>query len=495
MLNINRKCLPVAIALALSAGCAQLPDKLDPDLEVGQDSDLPKEIRDRRLDSRQSLPAVEYRPYDKDYYTISRMTKSEPLPDVGVKTLSVDNASVYDALRMLLLDLDINLAMSYEVANKTGMYVAHGSGSLQSIIQEVAKATNLFYTYRNKTLTFSETESFVFKIPPVLDEKSEESMAKALFALGVEEAAIDPRFNTVTFRTTPNKLDGIRAYLQQVAKTGSVVVFDAWIWEVALNEGQNTGIKWENFNLASGDTELSLSGGGVSIPDPTNANNLVGAITHTAENLSLTSLVSFLKSQGELNTLSQPKISVLSGSSASLEIGEEQKYVSELTSTTSSSGDTTQSSAETDTLSTGLKMNIMGSYESDSVFSNLTLEISDLLRFQDFQASGTTLSLPHTMIRKVKTETRVEPGEYFIIGGVNMSRQQKDDKGAPSFFGIPGISIPFSRANTTEKSELVIVMRPRVIVFGDNPNPSEPTIIEADSSAKKSSDKKEGSDK
>lgn len=456
--------------VVLASGCAYLPDRLDADKGI-EDSDIfPKEVLGSRLSTSFEKPAIEYRkPGGDEYFRISRMEPSDELPDMGVKVLSVNNASVYDSLRILLLDLGINLSMSYETANKTGMYMAHGEGTLPYIVEEIANATDLFYHFKNNTLSFSEEESFVFKIPPMLDDEAEKDILSTMVSLGVDEAAIDSRYNMVTFKTTPKHMKGINSYLKSISEAGSVIVFDTWIWEVALDQGNKSGIKWENFNIGNNNSSLSLSGG--SIPNIESASDLIGAISHTTNNLSLTGLVSFLKSHGSLSTLSQPKISLISGSSAKMEVGEEVRYVSELTSTVSTTGETTQSSAQTETLSTGLKLNIYGAYEQTSVFSKITLEISDLLRFNDFAASGTTLSLPHTMIRKIESDTRIEPGEYFILGGVNMSRKQNADTGTPSFFGIKGISMPFSREKEVNKSELVIVMRPRVVVFGENPNP------------------------
>lgn len=459
----------IASSVALLSGCAYIPDKFSPDYSVMDNETVPDEVSRSSLDSDRNLPSIEYRKAGSDeYFKISRMDDNDPIPDVDVMWFSVNNASVYDTLRILLLDVGINLSMSHETANKTGMYMTHGKGSLPHLVEQIADASDLFYRHKNNTLSFRNKESFVFKIPPMLDEETREGVKLTLESLGAQGVSIDSRFNAVTFEATRNKLKAIEDYLKNVSKSGSVIIYDTWIWEVSLNESNRAGVKWEDFSYMKGNTAIDISGGG-DIGDLDSATDLIGGIAHATENFSLNMLVSFLKKHGSLSTLSHPKISLMSGSNAKLEVGEEVKYVSELTSTVSTTGDTTQSSAETETLSTGLKLNIRGAFESESVYSKIGLEISDLLRFNEFTASGTVLSLPHTMIRKVETDTRMEPGEYFILGGVNMSRKQNDDTGTPSLFGKAGIGMPLSKADSMEKSELVIVMRPRVIVFDESP--------------------------
>lgn len=468
---LKKAALPLAI-LTLS-GCASMSGNSPQSPEHAGEIPLPMEVAMAPQKNPNTYPAIEYRSPGQDhYFRVSRMEPTDPLPEVGIQVLSVNNASVYDSLRMLLLDLNINLSMSHTIANKTGMYMVHGEGTLPYIVEEIAKATNLFYTYKNNTLSFSERETFVFKIPPMLDEEAENDIINTLVSLGIDSSAIDTRFNTVTFQADRRQLKPARSYLESIAQAGSVIVFDTWIWEVALNKEHRSGVRWDELNIGSGNTSLNLSGGVLSSAESTA--NLLGAIAHTTDKLSVSGLVSFLKNHGTLSTLSQPKISLISGSSAKMEVGEEVKYVSELTSTVSSSGDTTQSSATTETLSTGLKLDIYGAFEQDTVFSKIGLDISDLLRFNEFTASGTVLSLPHTVIRKVETDTRIKPGEYFILGGVNMSRKQNDDSSTPGLFGMDWLTLPFSKSKATTKSELVIVMRPRVIVFAEAPEVATP---------------------
>lgn len=468
---LKKTAVALAVSMAALSGCASLPGELEyeGDLHSIQvKADVPDEVKAANLKQSWALPPIEYKPTGSDdYFKVSRMEKSDPIPDVGIQVLSVNNASVYDSLRMLLLDLNINLSMSYNVANKTGMYMAHGEGSLPYIVDEIARAANLFYSYRNNTLSFSEEETFVFKVPPMLNDEAEQDIIDTLVSMGIQSSAIDSRYNTITFRASRNDLKAVESYLYSISEAGSVVVFDTWIWEVSLNKDNRSGVRWDNLQVGDADATISLTGGSVASGEA--VADLVGAITKTTDNLSLTALVRFLESHGNLATLSQPRISLISGSTATMEVGEELKYVSELTSTVSTSGDTTQSSATTETLSTGLKLSIFGAFEKESVFSKIKIEVSDLLRFNEFTASGTVLSLPHTVIRKIQTDTRIEPGKYFILGGVNMTREQNDNSESPGLFGISWLKMPLSKDESINKSELIIVMRPRVIVFNEKP--------------------------
>lgn len=463
-----RKSLVAAVLAATTSimtGCSSLPQSSMS--EIINESKVPVTGLEKGLIGGQKMKPIEYRPLSRtDYFKLVRLVESEPVPDIQIEPFTITNGSPYDAMRLLLEGTGLNVTMPSSVAIKTGVYTSYMEGSLESVVSRLADSINVFWYYKNGGFNLKESERFVFKMPPMISVQNAEAIKNSLERIGANDVALDTQFNTVVLTAKKNTLPAIERYVENVNLSSSLVVYDTWIWEVTLSEGYQTGIKWENFKL--GDSNFSITGSGGFASDPATTKDLVGGLSYATPNLSLSMLMSFLEEHGELETLSHPKLSALSGTEAELSVGEKEDYLSELASTVSTTGDTTQSTATTKTLETGLSLKVRPNYEAGSVFTELQLKISDFIRFKDVVASGTTLSLPKTMDRELKTVTRIQPGEFFILGGVNLTRKSKDSAGVP-LSKSNNLEIPVSRSEETEKSELVMVMRPRVVLFSEPP--------------------------
>lgn len=442
--------------------------KTDNFSEVKKSAELSKDVKsvvNKHLN--RDLPPIEYRSSGKTgYFILSK--KEDPtsgFPDLKLEgVFSVSNTNVYDTLNTLFLGTGIGLSMSKDSANKTGLYViSEKDVSLKGMVDKIVSAAGLFYEFKDNTVYVKNTESYVFKTPPMLSEEASTGIQKSLEAQGATQVAVDTQFNIVSFNAGQESIQKIKTYLKHINESLSVIVYDTWIWEVSLFEEHSSGVRWEEFIWDNEVNKVSLNGsGGASFDNGFLNSGVAGGISYTTKSLSLTSLVRFLQKYGSLSTLSNPKISLLSGSTGVFSAGEKIKYVSELTSTVSTTGETTQSSAQTETLSTGLKMTVKGAYEGSSVFSQFKIETIDLVNFNDFAASGTTLALPRTIDRLAETESRIVPGEYFILGGINMVRNQYSQEGVP----LPkNYNLPYTKAKEDEKTELVMVIKPRVILF------------------------------
>jgi Flp pilus assembly secretin CpaC len=152
-------------------------------------------------------------------------------------------------------------------------------------------------------------------------------------------------------------------------------------------------------------------------------------------------------------------------------VGNTLRYISQ-TQTTAASTTTVGTTANptitvtTDKLDLGLKVDLSGDFEEDTVFTAVKIELSNLTELKKFSSgtaeNSTQLELPQVNERSLETSVRVRPGDTILIAGIQQARDTKNSTGTPE---IAGLSAQTYKAENAARSELVIVMRPRVIRF------------------------------
>ncbi|MCK5374365.1 MAG: type II and III secretion system family protein, partial [Alphaproteobacteria bacterium] len=151
-----------------------------------------------------------------------------------------------------------------------------------------------------------------------------------------------------------------------------------------------------------------------------------------------------------------------SGAEASLRAADTVNYVSALTRSTED-GETTVST-ETDSVDTGFTLTISSNWDNATVYSTIAISLEEFRGFQNFDADGTTLQLPETTERELSTQVRIRPGDSLLIAGLVRENDDYDTGG----FGFDSPFIPTSRTATTSNTELVFLLKPRVIVYTSN---------------------------
>jgi hypothetical protein len=157
-----------------------------------------------------------------------------------------------------------------------------------------------------------------------------------------------------------------------------------------------------------------------------------------------------------------------------LRVADTQNYVSEVATTLSEGQATT--SVNTDSVDTGFTLTIGSSWDKSTVYANVDIELTDVQQIDNFAFSDSTdpedpdddatgtqtrIQLPQTSERQLSTQIRVRPGDSVLIGGLVRENDSFDERGP----GIMEPILPDSRTALTENLELVVLLRPRVIVY------------------------------
>ena len=333
---------------------------------------------------------------------------------------------------------------------------------------------------------------------------------------------VSPQSGTVLVRAMPDELKSVAAYLRaSQASVERQVLIEAKILEVALRDGYETGINWAGFfTKVAGETlgigmltpgaRLGTTGSGVLLegnpaarvfPTP-----LLGGVSETGNPLGATgraleasaqaagalfgvalqgrnfaALMSFLDTQGQVHTLSSPRISTMNNQKAVLKVGSDALFVTRIT------GGSTQSSA----IIGGAPQVTSPTFEVQSFFSGIALDVtprigedgSIVLHVRPSvtdvtQVSSTfnlgvlgsfTIPLVNNAVSETDSVVRALDGQIVAIGGLMRIVQRETRQQVPGLGDLPYlVGSAFRNVNQgSEKRELVILLKPTIVQSDD----------------------------
>lgn len=398
-------------------------------------------------------------PLGKDIL-VPAMDDGDPLPTKEVGPFELRNENLAGALQLILSDYDIPLAFESDRGTTQGVTVANLKGPLDKVVDKICSLANMYCLYDDGVITVKESQTFTVSLPPLPAETTYDSIVAGLKAFTGADGTVDTTTRTMIYSATERTAKRALQYFDRLRKSTAMIVYETYIWEVGLDGGNSAGINWSQLARV-GDFNTGFSISGTTLSDLGTPIS-IGLPTKGAVNLTTGDILKFISSQGAVKTISQPQLTVLSGSEATLRVAETEAYVESLTRTQNTTNDTETVSTTTGQVDTGFTLTIGSSWDNGTVYGNVDINLQQLLEFQDFPAGNdSTLRLPKTAERELTTQVRVRPGDSVLIAGLVRERQQYDKTGA----GFQTPVIPFSRSGTTSNTELVFLLRPRVIVY------------------------------
>ena len=320
-------------------------------------------------------------------------------------------------------------------------------------IKKIAQSANVFYSYNDAMLTFDTHRSYQISVPQVAGASA--SLAEALASVGATDIADNSSTGGLIFKADPRTLRKVESLASTWGNNRTMIVYDSYLYEVALNHEDASGLSIESLqaNLGNGTAELKMGSQPVS-----GSGGLALTLAGVSGDVAVQAIAKSIQSAGDYKVLSQPTISVVSGGSSSLDVGEKQQYVSGMTANVTEG--VTSSDVQVDVIETGLKLEVTGQYTGGMIVTELDLRIASLLGFEEFETSTNTLKLPNTAERQVKQTLYARPGDTLVVAGVMTSQidNNKNNNKVLPMFG--------SKSKKSGKTELIIVMRPRIVNFG-----------------------------
>jgi general secretion pathway protein D len=298
---------------------------------------------------------------------------------------------------------------------------------------------------------------------------------------------INKNAGIITVTSTVKQMERLEEYLKKLQdKVQLQVLIDVQLLSVTLSKGKTTGVDWAQlyrlqdidlaFDYISKNNVIELTNEG-SILGTTSFDSMGPQAVNNAHAFqmsakgSLNEVIKFLKTQGDVTSISNPKVLTLNNQPALITAGTEYFYKIISTETLSGTTSGTQSTSEDlQSVFAGVLLDITPEISDDNM---ITLKINPSLSETATDIStidGADRTMPPDLRRRqLSSVVTVKDGNRIILGGlINTSNSINVNK-VPILGDIPILSYLFKYEDTLKiTQELVIVIEPRIVRKGKN---------------------------
>ncbi|HIP20846.1 MAG TPA: pilus (MSHA type) biogenesis protein MshL, partial [Sulfurimonas sp.] len=295
---------------------------------------------------------------------------------------------------------------------------------------------------------------------------------------------INKNAGLITVTATSKQMKRFSNYLERLqGKVQLQVLIDVQLLSVTMSEGKTTGIDWQQlYALQNFDVSINhISNKNVDTFDATgatttaiaaNAIDGVASIVNIKGQAKLNEVIKFLKTQGNVNSISNPKVLTLNNQPALITAGTEYFY--KITSTQTLAGGTgagAQSANENvQSVFAGVLLTITPEIADDNT---ITLKINPSLSETTTNISQTdnaNRTMPPDLSRRqLSSVVTVKDGHRIILGGLITTRNTINSNKVPLLGDIPVLSYLFKyEEKVRQVEELVIIIEPHIIHKSNN---------------------------
>ncbi|MGQ4276698.1 pilus (MSHA type) biogenesis protein MshL [Pseudidiomarina sp. E22-M8] len=274
---------------------------------------------------------------------------------------------------------------------------------------------------------------------------------------------VSPQAGLVTVTALPSELRAAREFLRSAEeRLQRQVILEARIVEVALNDDYQQGINWSDlFSLGNANGSIGFSGGSV-----TGTNGVFGMSLDVGD---FSGVLNLLQDQGNVQVLSNPRVSASNNQKAVIKIGEDEYFVTDVSTTTVTGTATTSTpNIELTPFFSGISLDITPQISNNGeVILHVhpsVVETSEQNKTITLNQESFVLPLAQSNIRESDTIVRARNGEIVVLGGLMQTSYTENESKAPVLGDIPVVGNLFKNKRRSEqKKELVILIRPVVV--------------------------------
>jgi len=304
---------------------------------------------------------------------------------------------------------------------------------------------------------------------------------------------ISPQAGIMAVRAMPEELRQVEKFLKAAQlSVERQVMLEAKIVEVELRDGYQSGVNWAAFGTVDGNpliagvlgsgvtaTNPLLQGGSTVLPGvvPVPSTAIGGGVFGLALATSqFAAVMGFLETQGDVQTLSSPRIATLNNQKAVLKVGSEESFINGFDSTNTSTNSTSSINGTNITLPTprferffsGISLDVTPQID-DGV--NITLHVHPAvtnvttknLVYSNGANSNSSIPTASSNVNESDTLVRIQDGSIVAIGGLMQIESNLSSSGLPGSGGTIFSSLLGNKANTGRRKEVVVLIKPTII--------------------------------
>ncbi|MFT7003288.1 MAG: general secretion pathway protein D [Sulfurimonas sp.] len=288
-----------------------------------------------------------------------------------------------------------------------------------------------------------------------------------------EAPVINMNAGLITVTATFKQMNRLESYLKRLQeKVQLQVLIDVQILSVTMEEGKTTGIDWSqlyalqditlSLDYQSSKNVASFTDSAIEATNPTGESNLISI----AAGGTLSEVIKFLETQGDVVSISNPKVLTLNNQPALITAGTEYFY--KLTSSTTSTDSTDDSSTEDETIESvfaGVLLDITPEISDDkSITLKINPSLSETAQDISGESSSTRTTPPDLVRRQLSSVVTVKDGNRIILGGLITTKKVLDSNQVPLLGDIPILGWIFKYEEITKQvQEIVIIIQPHII--------------------------------
>lgn len=262
---------------------------------------------------------------------------------------------------------------------------------------------------------------------------------------------INKEAGIITITATYNQHKRADEYLKLLqSKLNNQVLIDLKIYSVELNNENQTGIDWEQIgNILDFQSTLS---GTTSTP-----------IINLGQTLNFNNLLAFLRKNGSVKSISNPKLLTLNNQPAIISVGKEIYYKLTQSTTTTTTSTTTQNSESVQSVFAGILLDVTPSIsQNGSIILKINPSISSL---DSYSSTAELRTMPPDLNKKqLSSVIKLKDKDSIILGGLIDSNTMLTTNKIPILGDIWLLGWLFkSEVEVVTNKELVIVITPHII--------------------------------
>ncbi|MGB5964111.1 MAG: pilus (MSHA type) biogenesis protein MshL [Sulfurimonadaceae bacterium] len=306
-------------------------------------------------------------------------------------------------------------------------------------------------------------------------------------AYQAEAPIINKNAGLITISATGRQQARIDAYLELLQeKVQKQVLIDVNIMAVIFDDKSSTGIDWsqlyalQNLNIAV-DT-VSTNGKWSGTYEPTGSiSEITDMVGRTAGLVQITGggsineVIKFLKEQGEVRALSNPKILTLNNQPALITVGTEYFYKIQQSQNQQGAGGGVVATTQNDMVNSvfaGVLLDITPEIGDDDT---ITIKVNPSLSQTRVQIQSDTIAQENRTMppdldrRQLSSVVTIKDGNRIILGGLIGSRENFKTNKVPLLGDIPGLGYFFKyEEKIRQVEEIVVVIEPHIIKHQGN---------------------------
>jgi general secretion pathway protein D len=294
------------------------------------------------------------------------------------------------------------------------------------------------------------------------------------------QISADKASNTLVIIAEPEEYDILEGIIKRLDEPRAMVYVEALIMEVSATKALDLGVEWRLGNTYNGGYGVGQPGGvyfgqseGSSTPVADAINSGVvsgipagfvagvigrgitlGSITFPT----ISAFVKAVKTDSDFNVISTPQILTLDNEEASIEVGQNIPFVTQIVTPTQTTEQPIQNFQYKDV---GVTLKVTPQINEDG-FIRLKVEESVKAVISQTALQGSVLA-PTTTYRTAKTAITVKDGETAVIGGLIEERLDRGKTQTPCLGNIPALGWLFKNtSDRDDKTNLMVFLTPRV---------------------------------